>query len=293
LSTLTKILIILLTISSFFLCGVVVTYVATASNYREQYSNLRSERDSLNENVNSLTEQLNKKIAEKDSMEVKLTGEISSLQVEIDDLEGQLKEAERDKSGLIQKVSNLASVIESSTTTTEEQGQLLKNTLTELNRVQTEQIKLSEQLDETTQRLMEQMAIIETLNTDKKRLLEEKSELQARLDKLVQPTGKKPVAPEPVTPKKEIARPVEPIVPPPKAIELKGSVSAVDLKNSIASISIGSAHGVKEGMKFHVTRGDKFICDVLIIDIDAEEAVGVLELIQEQPRVGDIVSTTL
>jgi hypothetical protein len=70
-------------------------------------------------------------------------------------------------------------------------------------------------------------------------------------------------------------------------------VSAVDLKNKMASISIGSADGVKDGMKFHVTRGDKFICDILIIDTDTEEAVGALELMQEQPKAGDTVSTNL
>ena len=60
----------------------------------------------------------------------------------------------------------------------------------------------------------------------------------------------------------------------------------------MASISIGTADGVKEGMKFHVTRGDKFICDILIIDTDAEEAVGALELLdlaREQPKAGDTV----
>jgi hypothetical protein len=46
-------------------------------------------------------------------------------------------------------------------------------------------------------------------------------------------------------------------------------------------------------MKFHVIRGDEFICDILIIDIDAEEAVGILELVQKQPKVGDNVSTNL
>ncbi len=61
----------------------------------------------------------------------------------------------------------------------------------------------------------------------------------------------------------------------------------------MVSISIGSADGVREGMKFHATRGDAFLYDILIIDVDTEEAVGVLELIQEQPRVGDNVSTNL
>jgi hypothetical protein len=74
---------------------------------------------------------------------------------------------------------------------------------------------------------------------------------------------------------------------------LKGLITAVDSKNKMVSISIGTADGVKEGMKFHVTRGDKFICDILIIDTDAENAVGAMELVQEQPRTGDTVTTNL
>ena len=44
-STLTKILIVLLTVSSVFLCGVMVVYVATTNNYKQKYKDLRAERD--------------------------------------------------------------------------------------------------------------------------------------------------------------------------------------------------------------------------------------------------------
>ena len=57
--------------------------------------------------------------------------------------------------------------------------------------------------------------------------------------------------------------------------------------------AIGSADGVKDGMKFHVTRGDNFICDILIIDVDTDKAVGVLELVQQPPKIGDTASTNL
>jgi hypothetical protein len=46
-------------------------------------------------------------------------------------------------------------------------------------------------------------------------------------------------------------------------------------------------------MKFHVTRGDEFICDILIIEVDTEKSVGVLELVQQLPKVGDNASTNL
>ena len=68
-------------------------------------------------------------------------------------------------------------------------------------------------------------------------------------------------------------------------------VIEVDLKNAMATISLGTADGVKKGMNFHVTRGNKFICDISIIDVDTEASVGVLKLVQDQIKVGDSVIT--
>ena len=289
-SRLTQILIILVLMSSLFLCGIVVNYVAYADNYKQKYDSLKTDKDSLSKKVQNLTEQVNEEIERKKELEDRLNGEIASLTAEIESLQSDLKNAEREKSALLQRVNSWASVVEDFSKTNDEQGRLLKNTLEELKNIRAEQIKDRKELNETTAALVEKMAIIETLDAETKRLLEEKSELQNRLDQLLQPLGKVAAPSVPVTPTKEAARPAQPAV---RDIELKGLITAVDLKNSMASISIGTADGVKEGMRFHVTRGDEFLCDILIIDVDAEEAVGVLELVQQQPKIGDNVSTNL
>ncbi len=289
-STLTKILIVLLTLSSIFLCGIVVTYVATADNFKQQNKIFKTRLDAAKENEKSAKRQLSENIAKSQQLQDKLKNEIASLKVEFTELQAKLDEAEREKAGLLQKVNSWTSITKDFYQTTDKQGQLLKNTLEELNRVQAEQIKERRQLNETTTAFVEKMAIIKTLETERKQLLEEKSELQSKLDQLLLPLGEAVAAPVAVTQKRDTARPAMLGV---RDIALQGLVTKVDLKNSMASISIGSADGVKEGMKFHVTRGDKFLCDILIIDVDAEEAVGVLELVQQQPKVGDSVSTNL
>lgn len=289
-SRLTQILIILVVVASLFLCGIVVTYVANADNYKQKYDSLRTDRDSLSKKVQNLTDQVNEEIQRKKALEDKLNAETALLAAEIGKIQGSLENAEREKSALLQRVNSWASIVEDFSKTTDEQGQLLKNTLEELKNIRAEQIKDRKELNETTAALVEKMAIIETLDAETKRLLEEKSELQNRLDQLLQPIGKVAAPPVPVTPTREAARPVQPAV---RDIELKGLITAVDLKNSMASISIGEVDGVREGMRFHVTRGDEFLCDILIIDVDAEEAVGVLELVQQQPKIGDSVSTNL
>ncbi len=289
-SGLTKILIILLTLASIFLCGIVVTYVANAGNYRDKYTSQKAERDALDRKVGSLNKQLDEKIKQKDELEKKLNDQIAALKIQTDQLQAGLKNAEREKAKLEEKVNSWVSVVESFTATAEDKQMLLNKTLEELNTLKQQQVKDHKKLAEANTALVEKMAIIETLETEKRRLVEEKSDLQNRMDQLLRSGGRVAAVGVPVTPQKAIARPAEPLG---VDIALKGLISGVDLKNSWASISIGSADGVKQGMRFHVTRGSDFICDLLIIDVDTDKALGVLELVQQPPKVGDNVSTNL
>ena len=289
-STLTKILIVLLTLSSIFLCGIVVTYVANADNFKKQNESLRTQLYAANENEKGSKTQLKENIAKSQQLETKLRNEIASLNAKFSKVENDLKEAEREKAVLLQKVNGFASIVENFSQTNKGQGQLLQSTLDELNKVKAEQIKKDKELKQTTATLIEKMAIIASLEGEKKRLTEEKSELRRQLDQYLQQIGKLAVPPKLVTPERAKAQPAG---PPGRAIGLEGLVSAVDLKNSLASISIGTEHGVKEGMRFYVTRDAEFICEILIIDVDTEQAVGVLERVQQQPRAGDNVSTNL
>lgn len=290
-STLTKALIILLTVASIFLCGIVVTYVANAENYRQKYTDLRNTAAAAKANEDNAKRQLNETIKQADQEKAKLNEVIASLRTQIGEVQAKLDAAEREKATLLQQVNSWTAITKDFYQTNDKQGQLLKNTIDELNRVQAELIKEQSDLKDTTTALIEKMAIITTLEGKSKRLLEEKTELQDKLDQVLRQFGKTAVAPTAVTPTKDKAR----VAPAPvtKDLELKGRVTVVDSKNSMAEISIGAADGVKESMKFHVTRGDEFICDILILDVDTEKAVGLMELVQQQPKVGDSVSTSL
>jgi len=278
------------TISSIFLCGIVVTYVALADNYKDKHDIIETERDSLIESEKSLKEQRNAMEVKKDALEKKLNSEISNLKIEINTLKGDLKAANDEQKISNQRLSDMASVVETTTQTSKETTKLLMDTQAQLTLAEAEKTKLEAQLEDTSNTLLERLAIIQTLEKEKKQLLEEKAELQSRMDKLLQPTGKAPAPAVIITRPEDTARPAPVIT---KKIGLRGLVTAVDSKNKMAGISIGTADGVKEGMRFHVTRANKFICDILIIDTDTEEAVGVMELIEEQPRPGDTVATNL
>ena len=292
LSTLTKILIVLLTLSSIFLCGIVVTYVANADNYREKYTNIRSDRDSLDKKLKAKTKEANEYIEEKQQLEDKLRSEIATLSAKVGKLEGNLRDVERERASLLAQVESWTSITKDFYTTNDKQGALLKNTLDELKHIQAEQIKQRKELNETTAELVEKMAIVEQVQAENRRLLEEKTELRARLDSILRPAGEAVAEVVMVTPEKKLSRFIG-TGPATMQIGLKGLVTDVDMKNSLVEISIGSADGVKDGMKFYITRGEEFICDILIYDVEPEKAVGLLDLVSKRPKAGDDVSTNL
>lgn len=292
-STLTKVLIVLLTIASIFLCGIVVTYVANADNYKQKFENLNNNYLAAKSNENNAKTQLNNTIAEKDRNAEKLGEQIASLQNQISKLQGDLANAERERDEANRKVNGWAAIVIDFSKTMENYEKLLKDALNERDLKEAALIKQDKELKDTTASLMENMAIVKQLQDESKRLIEEKTELQNKLDLYLQQYGKAIAEPKPVTPEKGIVS----LAPPAQNIDLNGSVTDVDLKNLLAEISIGEADGVREGMRFHLTRGDKFLCDMVILDVWPEKAVGWLDLLpdqqQDQPQVNDIVSTNL
>jgi outer membrane murein-binding lipoprotein Lpp len=292
LSTLTKVLIVLLTISSIFLCGIVVTYVANVENFKDKYTNLRADKNAAETNEAAAKKELNETITAAGDRERMLKDNISAFQTQIGKLKTDLTEAQRQTTAATEEEGKWKAATIEFHETNERQRMLLEDTLAKLKTIQAMQIKGDEELNETTAALIEKMAIIATLESRSRQLLEEKTGLQNNLDKLLQRTGQSVVAPVAVTPIKEKAR----VAPPTVDISLEGLIITVDLENSLAEISIGAANGVKQNMKFHVTRGDEFICDILILDVEPEKAVGTLELMnvtQKQPKAGDNVSTNL
>jgi septal ring factor EnvC (AmiA/AmiB activator) len=277
-----------LTVASIFLCGVVVTYVANAENYKEKYKGQQRTLSVAKENAENLQEQLKEKIDENDRQKKQLNDEIAALKNGLTTLKGNTQIIEREKSELMLRVDNFGSYVEAFTETNTSQQNLLKETLDELDKAKTNLVKRGKEIKELTAYLDEKMAIIEVLEVDKKRLIEQKSELRSSLDTFLLASGRQAGEPVPVTSK---VTAIKAVTSPAENIDLKGLVTEVDLKNSAAGISLGKADGVKIGMIFHVTRGDEFIRDILIIDVDEKEAVGVLQLGDQNPKNGDTVVT--
>lgn len=282
-STLTKILIVLLSLLSVYLCSSVVIYVSTATNYKKAYEDASSELAASKQKNISFEQQLAEKSRQMTELSNKLDSEIASLKDDKSKLEQDLNNTKRAKAELDEKVQTLAAAALKFESTVSGMEGSLKETRAELDKARADSIKLSKNLNDITASLEEKMAQLESVNSEKKRLLEEKAKLES------QASGKTPIegAVEPIT---SSGGPVERAIEPTSSAPLQGKLKAVE--NNLATLTIGSADGVEKGMIFHVTRNDTFICDVKITDVDAEVSAGSLQLVQQQPQAGDVVSTT-
>ena len=288
-STLTKILIVLLTISSIFLCGIVVTYVASAKNHKEAFDNRKNQIDRLQESERATEAKFNETVKLSQEREIELKKTIAALEGQINQLNTELAGAKSSRDDALQRINNWASITEDFQKTYDEQGQMLKKALADVVTLSAEQDQNQKELQEKALALLENMALINQLEKDSRRLREENTALQNKLDQFMRQYGKTIPTTSPVTQIADKAR----VAPPVPDIDLKGTISAVNIKDAWAEISIGSANGVKKKMTFHATRGDRFICDIVIFEVDPDKAIGKLELVQETPKEGDIVSTNL
>ncbi|OHB56904.1 MAG: hypothetical protein A2173_00465 [Planctomycetes bacterium RBG_13_44_8b] len=272
-STLTKILIVLLSLFSIFLCGTVVTYVGTAKNYKSAYESLSNELAALKKKTTNYEQQLEEKRRQMDELASRLDTEIARLKTEKVQIEQELKDVSRSKAALEEKVQSLAAAALGFEETVGGMEESLKATRQELDKARAEGIKLAKNLNEITASLEERIAQLNAVDAEKRRLLEQ------------QGAGK--VSYEPITPLPDdsAARVIET----PVSTSLQGMVTAVD--GSLVTLSIGDADGVAKGMVFHIIRNDSFVCDIKVTEVDTEASAGTAQLVQTQPIVGDIAST--
>jgi restriction endonuclease len=73
--------------------------------------------------------------------------------------------------------------------------------------------------------------------------------------------------------------------------QIMGTVTAVS--DNLASINVGTAHGVKQGMKLIVYRGDQFVGTLKVEEVRPNEAAGILMNQRLAPMQGDRVTSNL
>ncbi|MCP4450963.1 MAG: hypothetical protein GY809_05845 [Planctomycetes bacterium] len=286
-STLTKVLIILQTVFSILLCGIVATYVANASDYKDKYEVSVTTKNAAVASKASIADEWDAAKVKLEKAQQKVEETSPALQAQIVKLTDDLTRTKAEIDTLSKRVTDSMATIQAASATASQQTKLYETAHAQLKVAESDKIQIGREYDETQSVLLEKLAVVASQDKKIRELEEEKSEIQGRLEQYLRQYGKvaAPATAATLVPSKvQMARPVQ-------AIGLKGLISDLDVANQLAEISLGSTDGVKEGMKFIVTRNNQFVCNVVVLDVDAERAVGLLNLVKTTPVKGDRVST--
>ncbi|HEG44155.1 MAG TPA: hypothetical protein ENH94_08925 [Phycisphaerales bacterium] len=280
-NSLTKVLVVLLSLFSIFLCGTIVIYIGNANNYKEMYDNERGTNQAIRDSEANLRTLFNEKTSEMKREVDSLNERIREMGDEFSANKVKLRSSERLNRDYESRISNWAGVLEGLQTTIANMTMSQRLTQDELDMSRTDLVQLQKELNEITASFYERVVQMQQLEADKRRLLEKLTFVE---QKQTQPV----VSGRTVTMTRYAARPTLGV---PTSLVINGLIS--DVGQSLVTLSVGSADGVTKGMTFYVTRGDNFICDVVITNVETDKSVGVLELVEAQPRIGDNVSTKL
>lgn len=284
-SILTKILVVLLSIFSILLCGMIVTFVGNTTNYKEQFDQQKHLNDIIQADLTTKDELYNAQVKKGEELQRKYDADLMAAEGEQNKLASDLRQAQRLAQQYQSQSDSWKGVLAGFEQSVRNLQASLSQTQQQLDEARAQSIKDQKELNEITASLYEKKVLLESMEAERRRLLEQKTELENQIA-----SGKTQAvaAAVPVTP---LNRTAMPAAPSPAGTNVKGLVTAVD--RNMITLSVGSADGVKENMVLHVTRGDRFLCDVVVTNVDINQSAGVLELIQQTPQVGDTASTQL
>ncbi len=284
LSTLAKIMVVLLSLAAIFLGGVMVSYVGSANNYSALYEKEKLALEAIQTENISLTDRYSEQVAKTNELAAKKDLEIQSLQDRLNASETSLKQAELLKQEYESRANSWKGVMTGFEQSVASMLESLKSTREQLEYARSQNIQIQKELDQKTASLYEKLVELQRLEAERRRILEQKTDLEKNVAPL---SGSTPSAAGTVTQVSSQAKPT-PVV---TASEINGLIT--EMSDSLITLSVGTADGVEKGKVFHITRGSEFLCDVVVTDVDINKCAGVLEMVQQRPRVGDTASTKL
>lgn len=277
---------VLLSLFSIFLCGMMVTFVGSAKNYKREYIEQQKNAQYAQKELAKKDELFNAQVNKFKGLEAELQEKILTLESEKNVLVADLRKTERLSAQYQSQADSWKGVMTGFEQSVRGLQASLQQTQQQLDTARAQGIKDQKELNQITADLYAKIVQLQSLEAERRRLLEQKTELEKQVTSLS--TGAGPVEVRPVTP---LVRTATPVSEPTAAADIKGVI--VDVSENLVHLSVGSADGVRENMVFHITRGEQFLCDVVVTNIDINQSAGVLQLIQQQPRVGDTASTQL
>ncbi len=276
-SILTKICVVVLVVLVLLGCPIFITLATVGPNYRdefvkEQIKSKRFEHTAQTERVVAALryDELQVVLKEITDLQQKLDAERTQYDLQIRELQGTLAECAGEKKIVNAVVAKLTIV------TLNDQTRIaaLTNDLTAMrqrvNELTMKSLDIKNELQEVISNRDSLNLQAKTLREENQRLTRENLDLRGKLA---------------LTPSRKTERVTVPQVAP----DIRGRIVAVS--QDVASINIGSAQGIKPGVKLMVYRGGDFVGHLLVRDAEVGEAFGIIIDKRLEPMRGDMVKT--
>jgi cell shape-determining protein MreC len=260
----------------------VIAFVGNSNNYKRLYEEQKNLNTVQAGTLTEATERYNELFKKSAEMQKELQDRIENLKNEKDLLASDLRKTERLSMQYQNQAESMTGILAGFDQSVQNLLASLTKTQEQLDIVRAEDIKNQKELTQITSDLYEKMVLLENADAERRRLLEQKTELEEQAATTGALKEVTPVTPLP----NQMATPAPAA---PVATDIKGLI--VEVEGNLATLSVGSADGVTNNMVFHVTRGERFVCDITITNVDINRSAGTLDLVLRQPQVNDVAST--
>jgi predicted nucleic acid-binding Zn-ribbon protein len=200
--------------------------------------------------------------------------EISRLEDELSTWKTRSAELQNSLEKLTTNVTGLEKEIQAANQRTEQLAQQLSTSRETIDRLRQENIQVSDLLRDVEARN-------ERLEKQARVLQEQKIALEEELADLRDRIASGEVA----------AGGAETVTTPAVTQDLTGTVTAV--RGDYASVNLGSAQGVQRGMQMIIYRGDQFVANLRVEEVDIAQAAGIITDRRLDPQQGDKVTNRL
>jgi myosin heavy subunit len=281
LNILTKICVVVLVVASLVACVVFINLATLSPNYRELYENKLEENKGLVSACQNHMEAANRAGLELQQSRQTGSAREATLQKESDRLQIENRGLKVENAGLKNQLSDINSQLASLGKTKEALVKQLENQNAEIQKVWNERVKLQQENNSLKDQCSEAQARSERLEKNSRVLKEQNENFRQQNIELTQKVKNYEAR---GGPKEE-----EPVLSP----ESKIAGTVVAVRNNVASVNVGSAHGVKKGMQLIVFRGDQFVGYLKVEQVDVNESAGVMTKRVLAPMQGDKVASDL
>jgi len=288
LSTLTKVLALLVSALVIFLCGPLVTFVSSTENWRGAYEDQRMIAEAAQ--ITAEVAHIDKRRELERNLAViqRLRDNYLVLFEQFDQLNRELVAERLARSEAENKVSSVSALCLSIQQANRDLHEDVRSLQADLDEAFTARTKAEAERIRSSQQLTIERARIEQLDAIRLRAEEKITRLENENEQMSRRLHAARVQ------SKEFAAVGDHVslteVGPGPGLPIRGEIVQVDA-DSLASISVGSSSGVRKGTTFRVVRGGRFLASLKIQRVRAREAVGRLTDQQAQVVAGDVVTT--